>query len=1584
MSQETSLPDDSDGVKENIPADFSTGGLTLEDRGYKQQTFLGASIRSFNMKAGFGDESSTLSIDLVEDEYNKSDETPVGYGADVYHDGKHDKFVPPFIGSPVFFTFGKDYADITESFIGVFDHIYSGALGVEADSIPSGITIENGSYSGPIADIERENFEDNEYYDADQGKSVTIADDEHIGREHLTFGGILHSFVETTTTQGNKLYSAKVSDPREILDSVQIILNDFSGSVNETDNIFNIYGFLEYNTDSATIDELGGEDKQDVLERSVDPNTGKVTYSGTDTYIDRAGDNKGTILQTVVETLFEGFGGNAEDLGSRTIYDGFPITGTGFSRRSDRGIPYYRIAQGVNWLIGNTDDLPEDYKKMSFGDKINFRGLKYIVDLSGLPTMPDFYSLDFDSMTLLDLCLEICDVTNTDLYVTLLPIIDHPACSTVFGNNPGAEDEDLVVGMIRVDAIDRKEQPSLGAVKEYLDDLDNQNIYVQSSDTGYELANITTDKFVVGAQETNIHFFSNISDKDHREVRKDAIGGGNDTKAAMAKQWELGTAVEQQIIPYYGTLGKNCVSLPRGWGAYQQILLDTTGLSANGVGNYYVATELELRAAIAGYEKWTSFLMQYNRTFMEPCEDIEGGGIQGKAPVAIPLKRDDAEYAVTVPRSVFPHYGKNQEDGTATCNPPMGWPLYWNRANILGVPLADLARLQSIINVHLDPLIEKLTSLSQGVNPTAKAFLSILSPTWGLLESLSSTAGVVDANGDGSLFDQAFSVINQAREAILNPKDGAAPPVFKSTFVEDTLSKLNPVRIAMGKAFKQGEHNSKIVHHFLQEIANECLGRKYLIRIPNRVNVNWDKKPDFHNGLQAYTKGPFGFRPQPKGSDFKHSDEFISSYNGLAEGKDAVDVFISRETHNPAIDDFLGAVKTNYNPFSDRYEFNYYPETEGGFFSEDIYKEIQPREKALKLFNERKFGKGFDGLLSKLIPFDLDRFITENNRICPYVRFDNSQGINLSSLSKEDFVQESIGQNGNLIPDVSLSLDNVISKKSSDIFSYTQKSDNNPSGVVETNSVLFLKCSVDTNFYYLPKTVTSGTYTVCDGYEEVIEYTAPKESFDVSTNEYTTKAQKNRSHFIPSYQTINATYKSANLIEFVNKSTVVIGQEDITIDTSTKGRDLEYIYALITLPARLEPTEDRRFRDGTYQQINPEFKKHLLSMDVVKGFAPFTQGKLPHANGPIIKPKKADAKGREVVDEIDSLAQQLEFSLSKYIAHIVPTVAAPSMVALPLLSTERCYGPWNSQNLDTRTEEEKADGKEIEPRYIELGGPVDFIKEENISPWNYAGYKGMNEAGKLQAQFANNLLLISERGSFSYADAPKNVYLAKELKERGPLVTNINVSISPRGIVTNLNLDLYTVGFGKLHKHREKKLQETAREKIKSRDEKNLRIRKNIGKKQKNEDYNTLYAKMERDIKQTIQDANRALQNAKNSTTPTHLIGTITESVLEGYDLATGEDTSIQHLTSEISYQCEDVITTLTSQFSDVMKMASSYMRSAGGTLEERNIPVSLDPSYPHMPSVHDPNVSVKQNTLYPEITLANITEEDLSTYDED
>ena len=42
------------------------------------------------------------------------------------------------------------------------------------------------------------------------------------------------------------------------------------------------------------------------------------------------------------------------------------------------------------------------------------------------------YFMDFDQLTLMDLAQELADVISHDLFVSLLPVIDHPAFSWLY------------------------------------------------------------------------------------------------------------------------------------------------------------------------------------------------------------------------------------------------------------------------------------------------------------------------------------------------------------------------------------------------------------------------------------------------------------------------------------------------------------------------------------------------------------------------------------------------------------------------------------------------------------------------------------------------------------------------------------------------------------------------------------------------------------------------------------------------------------------------------------------------------------------------------------------------------------------------------------------------------------------------------------------------------------------------------------------------------------------------------------------------------------------------------------------------
>ena len=60
---------------------------------------------------------------------------------------------------------------------------------------------------------------------------------------------------------------------------------------------------------------------------------------------------------------------------------------------------------------------------------------------------------------------------------------------------------------------------------------------------------------------------------------------------------------------------------PKGLDLINKYFLDARHLNANGVGAFYVTTEMELRCALASFSKWKEFLMQYNDVYMESTEE---------------------------------------------------------------------------------------------------------------------------------------------------------------------------------------------------------------------------------------------------------------------------------------------------------------------------------------------------------------------------------------------------------------------------------------------------------------------------------------------------------------------------------------------------------------------------------------------------------------------------------------------------------------------------------------------------------------------------------------------------------------------------------------------------------------------------------------------------------------------------------------------------------------------------------------------------------------------------------------------------
>lgn len=68
-----------------------------------------------------------------------------------------------------------------------------------------------------------------------------------------------------------------------------------------------------------------------------------------------------------------------------------------------------------------------------------------------------------------------------------------------------------------------------------------------------------------------------------------------------------------------------------------------------------------------------------------------------------------------------------------------------------------------------------------------------------------------------------------------------------------------------GRLAKKVQANAMKVYNFVKKVADECLGKKFLVKIPREVNLFYDKKiavKDNDIRISEYEYGPFGFRPR--------------------------------------------------------------------------------------------------------------------------------------------------------------------------------------------------------------------------------------------------------------------------------------------------------------------------------------------------------------------------------------------------------------------------------------------------------------------------------------------------------------------------------------------------------------------------------------------------------------------------------------------------------------------------------------------------------------------------------------------------
>ena len=1599
----------------------------------------------------------------------------------------------------------------------------------------------------------------------------------------------------------------------------------------------------------------------------------------------------------------------------------YPITGFGMSRRSEKGMPLYRIIQSLPFL---NYFMPQECRDNGFGGAIDFRGYKFALNVDGLndlfldesliesvdvdpltnkqcpaktnaDVLKDIY-IDLDDITLLELIQEIASVFNKDFVVELLPPIDrqilesYPIKETdsiyevfeisdynegIIGNIQGEvfktvldedgkekalEDEkdkykenDLIVGIITVTFIDKNKQPTFDELQKFIEANEYEN-----AEIGYDLINGVTDKFVVGAQKVDLYFFS--SDRD-RDLRLKVLNKLDPNKAKQqleifeGEQWTFREALKQQILPFYGELADGIASIPVGFGPFQQILLNSESLNALGVGDYYLATEIELRAAMVSFKAWVDFLLKYNRRYVEGffVEDYSDTDLEKYAELPDEAKNqildninidpnselseglkesfNNFRCGVSVPRSVIVSNENwyqsaiknskeiNEEDDISSpsdlppeedlydlvvdeikparsCFPPYGYPLYFGRASAIGIfSPSDISRLSDGAE-FMDDLFTEFPDeikeiLTNGINHNIFNKLDQRACEEQLLDYYKQQRSdeIKVTPEQGSQREKINDKYRQYKKVIIKLCENLKANPYSQLLINNYAASNGNFTGFVNKIIRVNENNAKKVHTFIRDIAEEHLGKSFLVKIPQKTNLRYsseiitnDVSPE--NGM-VIMSGAFGFpsifesgkiiptglkTDEQEGAtqdaaaatqdaaaanedslyetleaitnyDFLYKDEkegdlealeFTMTYNppfmftdidasgfytgssrkvdgrtyieltyksdqeeqqdnnpsnqdtgtedqetpasnytglhsiftydprfsfdleslkkeaqaqtdgagtdgagtdgagtdgagtdgagtdgagtdgagtdgagtdeesqtGLAGVKDYKDILKSLEQQ---ISYTEGAFKARYNPTIDDWDFNYIPQSQGGYYNFEI---------------------GVNRLRDDgLFPLDGEKLRSSDNRISPYAIYNNSQLLYFLGGDKKGIIQEKVEKDTSDVGvtnrrkrmDIVTVLDNVGSNEPQYDKPYKPNQGykfNSDFDFYSAEHVAFVKCSVEekllfaprfcvykdiqissTEFKYVPYKTQNISYVTEEGvrFQKDITDDTPKKIGVAPTGEEFIQAQLIQSVFAPSDPTGELPRTNVNSIEFVdtkycdiytetkNSFGKTLAKTTSSDEEKVKSKNLiltnkvamnsEHVYAVVKLSSRPIQMHDTRYTDGPQSSTNPVTLAKIWNRDTIKNGGPNRDFKDPPALTLGVEKERIKLINK-IQREIDPtfLSESLPLANPEIkIDFVHPSPVYPNIIALPLLSKERCYGPWTSTTTLTRNKDR---GLECNETYADIGGKVEYVKDENLSPWKFGGYENLNKAGEIQVAFSNNLMLFTERATFTVPGIAKEVYIGRPLFNNSPIVDSVSLDVDSDSIRTTISLEIFSKKFGKTEKQRQEQLARLTREEKLRRQNKNRLIRSG----------SILPSENVTAINQTIQGLSIG-QNAsphfssletKNTVYDSVVASVVPEKTNSIIYPASGTSPSNSGIikrgetitsSNTVAFQKKGYLQEIQSNYTDINELNNSLQRSAGALLNDIYFPFDESVYNPYMSDV--PHVDITSIT---------------------
>lgn len=390
------------------------------------------------------------------------------------------------------------------------------------------------------------------------------------------FCGIIQSWEKSRSQSANPQYIVKLVSPVKILEDTQLITSKYSGPVlpqgilsNAPHNLINLYGFLE------------GIDGTNAPEFYQDPEENGRYLAGN-----------GGVDGPVFGTSAGRFGGaniNSNGVKWNSLKNAISALTSSVPLLSNNWCPHGRVThRGCDTSLMGAP-WSNSYGLMPFDGIANGRYVAhYCVDISELPNMPDYYRINSDSISLLEIISKICQEAGFDYFVELLPIRNYTASANG------------VVKLIKIRTVSRVAQPIGGQITAFVENALQSNRLISSS-IGQELRSDVTSSFLFGAPKETIYQAYQNQDPD---------GQGN----------PLPSGQSAMIVPYFGQDSYNNMIVPRYNSTYNfwEATFETFTLESQLLVSTFNSvpiniSEGEMGAALTSFEEWDNYI-KYNET----------------------------------------------------------------------------------------------------------------------------------------------------------------------------------------------------------------------------------------------------------------------------------------------------------------------------------------------------------------------------------------------------------------------------------------------------------------------------------------------------------------------------------------------------------------------------------------------------------------------------------------------------------------------------------------------------------------------------------------------------------------------------------------------------------------------------------------------------------------------------------------------------------------------------------------------------------------------------------------------------------